>query len=232
VNGDYTIFFRRGDSPPAKLGPGNAIGMTPDAKYVLAASVSGANRGLTLLPVGPGQPKRLDLGGVEFRDNSSRSVQFSSDGQRAAIVGGTPGEGRAAWVIDLAGGPPRRVSDEGATGAVISPDGTKVAVSDKTRGLYVVSAAGTMPLHDAPKTDVPLAWTSDGAAVLSWDTTLPPRIFKTDVVTGRRELFRELRPIDMTGAAYAWLKLSPDGRYYMQRLRRMRSAVVMITLHG
>jgi serine/threonine protein kinase len=232
VNGDYTIFFRRGDAPPAKLGPGNAIGMTPDAKYVLATSVSGARRGLTVLPVGPGRSKPLDFGGVEFRGNSSRPVQFSSDGRLVAVLAGKPGEGRAAWVIDLAGGPPRKVSQDGATGAIISPDGTKVAVADNTRGLYVVSAAGTTALQAAPKNEVPLAWTADGAAVLSWDTTLPPRIFKTDVVTGRRELFRELRPVDTTGAAYSWLKLSPDGRYYMQRLRRMRSAVVMITLHG
>jgi hypothetical protein len=232
VNGDYTVFFRRGESPPVRLGPGLAVGVTPDAKSVLATTMAGSPRGLTLLPVGPGQPRPLDLDGVSYRGLAGQPVQFSRDGRRFAFVGGKEGEERAAWVLDLADGVPRKASPEGATGAIISPDGTKVVVGDPVRGMYVVSSAGNAPVPGAPRQDVPLGWMADGSAVLSWDKTLPPRIFKTDLLGGRRELFRELRPVDPIGTVYAWLFVSPDGRYYLQRCRRMRSSVVLMTLHG
>ena len=232
VDGEYTVYLRRGTSPPIRLGPGGAVGMTPDARFVLATSVSSATRGLSLLPVGPGQPRPLDLHGVNFQGNPSLPVKLSGDGRRFAFVGAKAGEGSAAWVLDLADGIPRKVSPEGAIGAIISPDGTKVVVADTTRGMYVASSEGNVPVPGAPKSDVPLAWMTDSSAVLSWDRTLPPRIFKTDLAAGRRELFRELRPVDPTGIVYAWLVVSPGGRYYLQRCRRMRSAVVLMTLHG
>jgi dipeptidyl aminopeptidase/acylaminoacyl peptidase len=206
--------------------------VTPDAKSVLATTMAGSPRGLTLLPVGAGQPRPLDLHGVGYRGLAGQYIQFSSDGRRFAFVGGKDGEERAVWVLDLNDGVPRKVSPSGSTGAIISPDGTKVVVGDPVRGMYVVSTAGNVPVPGAPRQDVPLAWMSDGSAVLSWDQTLPPRIFKTDLVGGRRELFRELRPVDPIGTVYAWLFVSPDGRYCLQRCRRMRSAVVLVTLPG
>ncbi|HEX4826229.1 MAG TPA: protein kinase [Candidatus Polarisedimenticolaceae bacterium] len=232
IDGDYTVFFRRGDAPAVRLGPGLTVGMTPDAKWVLATTTLKETRGLTLLPVGAGQPRPLDLHGVLYSGLAGHYLQFSSDGRRFAFVGSKGTEGRAAYVFDLGDGVPRKVSREGATGAVISIDGTKVAVADPVRGMYVVSSAGQVPVAGVPKEEVPLGWTADSAAVLSWDQTLPPRIMKTDLATGKRELFRELRPVDPVGTAYGWLLISPDGKYYLQRCRRMRSAVVLVTPHG
>jgi len=232
VDGEYGLFFRRGASPPIRLGPGAALGLTPDGKFLLASSVSAKKRGLTLYPVGPGQPRALDLDGVTFQGTGARPIQFSSDGRRFAFPGAKEGERTAAWVFDLAGGAPRKVSPEGIAAAIISPDGEKVFVADTVRGASVVSSAGAVPVPGMPKRDMPLAWMTDGSAVLSWDSTLPPRIFKTDLGSGRRELFRELRSVEPAGAAYAWLMVSPDGRYYLQRSRRIRGSVVLITLHG
>src|SRR5262249_49270616 len=67
VTGDYPVFSRRGESPPVRLGPGLAVGVTPDGKSVLATTMSASARGLTLLPVGPGPPRALDLHGVLYR---------------------------------------------------------------------------------------------------------------------------------------------------------------------
>ncbi len=236
-NGEYSVFFRRGSSAPIRLGPGNAAGLTPDGKFVLATSIASEKRGLTMMPVGAGQPRELDLHGVVFQGHSASSVHFSADGRRFAFLGAKPGEKRAAWVFDLEDGVPRKVSPEGANAAVISPDGARVVVTDSTRGMYVVAASGSadpvpVPVPGAPKEEVPLVWMRDGSAVLSWDRTLPPRIFKTDLASGRRELFRELTPADPAGTIYEWLVLSPDGRHYLQRSRRMRTAVVLVTLHG
>jgi hypothetical protein len=179
IDGEYSVYFRRGDSPPVRLGRGLAVGLTPDGKSALTTNVSGAERGLSLLPVGAGQPRVLDLRGVSYRGLAGQYVRFSSDGRRFAFVGGTEGEGRAAWVLDLEAGVPRKVSFDGATGAVISPDGSKVAVSDPLRGMYVASSAGNVPVPGAPKDEIPVAWMADSASVLSWDKTLPPTAAST-----------------------------------------------------
>ena len=47
---------------------------------------------------------------------------------------------------------------------------------------------------------------------------------------GRRELVRELVSADPAGIVYGWLVMSPDGRFYLQRFRRMLTTVVFVTL--
>jgi len=230
VNGEYGVFFRRGKAPPVQLTLGASVGFTPDGKYVLTTTVSGDPKPLTLLPVGAGKPRVLDLGGVAARVTAGQHASFSTDGSRMAFVGAKPGAARMAWVMDLAGDtPPRAVSPEGANSAMISPDGTKVAVGDAKRGIYVVSDAGQQDLG-APKSDTPLGWSADGCCVYSWDGTLPPRIFSTDVKSGQRTFVRELVSSDPAGLTYGWLTFSPDGRFYLQRVRRIFSTVVLVTM--
>jgi dipeptidyl aminopeptidase/acylaminoacyl peptidase len=229
VNGEYALFLRRGDAPPVQLGMGLAMGLTPDGKFVLTTSLASGGAQLVMRPVGAGEPKTLKLGDIALRLGSHARVSTSSDGRKLAFVGSKKGSGSAAWVMDVDGAP-IKVSTEGATAAVISPDGSKIVVGDPARGMYVVGANGQVPIRGAPKSDVPLAWSSDGNSVLSWDSTLPPRIFRTPVAGGGRELVRELVSADPAGTVYGWLTLSPDGRFYLQRVRRIFSTVVYVKL--
>jgi Tol biopolymer transport system component len=232
VEGEYAVFLRRGDTPPVQLTTGAAVGMSPDGKFVVTTSVARAGSALSLHPVGPGQPRPLDLGGVIASITPGQHVSFASDGRRMAFVGAKPNSGRTAWVMDVDGGAPRAVSPEGATSAIISPDGSKVAVGDAQRGMYVTSGAGNLLDLRAPKNDAPLAWSADGCCVLSWDGTLPPRIFSTSLDGGRRTLVREPVSSDPAGLTYGWLTLSPDGRYYLQRVRRVFSAIMLVDLRA
>ena len=229
VDGEYAVFFRRGKAPPVQLAMGASIGLTPDGKYIVHTSISHPGTDLSLHPVGPGQPRAFDLGGVVAAIKSGQHTSFSSDGRRMAFIGAKPGSGRAAWVLDLAGGVPRAMSPEGATAAILSPDGSKVAAGDATRGMYVAGDPDhVIDLH-APKNDEPLAWSADGCCVFSWDGTLPPRIFSTEINGGRRTFVRELVSSDAAGLTYGWLTLSPDGRFYLQRVRRVFSTVMFVT---
>jgi len=229
VNGEYGVFFRRGKAPPVQLTMGASVGFTPDGKYVMTTSVAGNPASLTMVPVGAGTSRVLDLGGAVVRVGGGQQVSFSADGNRMAFVGAKRGEGRRAWVMEIPGGTARAVSTEGANSAIISPDGTKVVVGDEKRGMFVVSDAGQKSLG-APITDRPLAWAADGCCVYSWDGTLPPRIFSTDVKSGQRAFVRELVSPDSAGLTYGWLTLSPDGRFYLQRVRRIFSTVVLVTV--
>ena len=182
---------------------------------------------LTLHPVGPGQPRDLDLGDLEPQSSGGRSISCTADGKRIAFIGLRPGGNRVAYVMDLedAGAKPLAVSEEGAFAAVISPDGTKVAVADLRRGPYLAPAVGkdSMPALALPKDDIPLAWTSDGRGLLTWNRTLPARIYRTEIDGGRRELVQEIVPPDPVGLLYALGTLSPDGRYHLMRYRKVLS---------
>ena len=65
-----------------------AAGLSPDGKW--AASVfTGNPERLTLLPVGPGQPRDVPLPGLENLQNGS--ARFLADGKRLVIDGNEPG---------------------------------------------------------------------------------------------------------------------------------------------
>jgi Tol biopolymer transport system component len=229
-NGEYAVFFRKGDAPPVQLGMGLAAGITPDGKFVFTTNLTGNRSTLTIRPVGPGQPKTIDLGDVTLDVSGNRKVSCSSDGRKVAFIGTKPGAGHAAYVMELAGGVPRKVSRESASLAIISPDGTKVLVGDSAHGMYIVSAEGSLPVHGVPRSDAPLAWSADGGSILSWDGSFPPHIYRTELAGGRRELDREVVPADPAGIVYGWLTLSPDGRFYLQRYRRMLTTVEYVTV--
>jgi Tol biopolymer transport system component len=231
-NGEYAVFFRRRDAPPVQLGMGLGAGLTPDGKFAFLANLTGSHATLTVQPIGPGPSRTIDFGGLMLEITPHQRVSCSSDGRRIAFVLAKPGGGSAMYVMDLDGGPPRKVSPEGAAGGIISPDGTRVMVSDRKRGFYVVSAAGSEPvtIEGVPRSDTPLAWSPDGRSILSSDRTLPPRIYRTEIVGGRRELVRELVSADPAGIVYGWLIMSPDGRFYLGRFRRMLTTVVYVTL--
>ncbi len=230
VNGEYAVFFRRGGAPPVQMGMGLAAGLTPDGKFVFTSMLTADRSKLTMRPVGPGQPRTFDLGGVLPDFSLGNRATCSEDGRRIAFLGDRKGTGRVAWVLDLAGGAPRPVSPDGAAAVILSPDGSSVAVGDPKRGLYVVPAAGGQPkpIQGAEKNEIPLAWSSDGRSVFAWNQTLPPKIYRIALDGGRRELARELMPPDPAGILYGWLTLTTDGRFYMHRYRRALSSVCVV----
>ncbi len=232
VDGEYAVFFRRRDAPPVQLAMGLAAGITPDGKFVFTTNLTGNRSSLTVRPVGAGQPRTIDLGGLILEITARQRMSCTSDGRRVAFVLTKPGAGRAVYVMDLDGGHPHAVSPEGATAGIISPDGSKVVISDPKRGFYVVPAAGgdPVPIEGVPKDEVPLAWSADGRAILTGDRTLPTRIYRTELAGGHRALVRELVSADPAGIVYGWLTLSPDGRFYLQRYRRMLTTVEFVTL--
>ena len=234
VDGEYAAFFRRVGAAPVQLGSGLVAGMTPDGEFLFMSSLKGGQTHLSMRPVGAGQPKDFDLGEILLNTAPiDHIVSVSFDGRRLAFLGAAPGAEQQVWVLDVdGGGVPRAASPAGAESVLISPDGRRLLVGDPRRGLYVVAVTGgePVPVPGAPRADVPLAWSADGHEVLSWDRSLPARIYRTNLESGHRELARELVPADPAGLLYSLLTFSPDGRYYLQRSRRVLTSVQVVTL--
>ena len=88
VGPDGAVAIRNVDgSPPTRLASGSAHALSPDGKWVISASESGPAQ-LTMLPVGPGEPRQIPLPGLE---RVQTGTHFLPDGKRVVANGNVPG---------------------------------------------------------------------------------------------------------------------------------------------
>ena len=144
------------------------------------------------------------------------------DGKRILVAGSEPGHSTRLYVRDLEGGKLRPVTPEKIEVSnaedILSPDGKWIAVSEAGQNarLYPVDGGEPRPISAIAEGDVPIQWTSDGRSlyVRRWDE-IPARVFRLDLGTGRRELWKQIMPADHTGVIkISGILPTPDGRAY------------------
>src|SRR5262249_15405771 len=105
-------------SPPVHLGKGIPVDLSPDLRWALVIP-SLVEPGLTLLPLGAGEPRPISTAPV------IPSLAFFVPDQKAVLLVGTkPGERRRTWLLDLEAGPPRPVTAEGIEAGSYAPVST------------------------------------------------------------------------------------------------------------
>jgi dipeptidyl aminopeptidase/acylaminoacyl peptidase len=221
------LYYRRAeDAAPVRLGTGTALGLSPDGRWVVSQNESeGREARLTLLPTGPGDPRPLPLGKVRPRAALQESARWSQDGRLLLFSGTEAGRLPRAWLLDLGGaGPPRAVTPEGCTRAVLSPDGGAVATATPDGKMLLCSVAGGPPkeIPGALPGEIPLEWDASGKTLFVWDRTWPARIARLEIETGRRTAWKELTA-DPVGLLYGNVILARDGQHYVYRLKRVLS---------
>ncbi len=222
---DPFLYFRRaGDSAPARLGSGNGIALSPGGKWIANVQRVQETARLSLVPTGPGEATPIDLGTVQPRVAAHERATFSSDGRRFLFPGFEPNRRPRAWLIEFPKGRPRALTPEGESLALLSPDGETVAGVD-ARGrilLYRVAGGDPTEVRGALPYELPIQWEETGRALFIWDRTWPARIARLDLATGARVIWKELSP-DPVGVLYGNLVLTPDGKHYVYRIRRVLS---------
>jgi hypothetical protein len=108
------------------------------------------------------------------------------------------------YVQSLDGGKPRAISSEGLQFEPLaaSPDGRFVAAQgpDSKIAIYPVDGGAPRPLDGAEAAESPILWSADGRSLYCYRTNeAPARVFKIDVATGRRELWKTIAPADRSG---------------------------------
>ena len=218
-------------TPPVPLGPGAAAALLPDGKWAAVIGDGVTNQRirnkLTLLPTGAGSARTIDLpidmepyhGGAHGRTEwSRRAYEFSADGTRLLIpFGRAAGRPARVYVYDLPGHVMKPITPEGVTGpAVISPDGRSVAVKDGSSvRVYAVDDGKDRLLPGAPESGNVAAWSSDGKSLLLIEQVEDlARVFRRDVVSGARDLVREIRLQESAGVTLFDVILSRDGQAY------------------
>ena len=215
----YSTYIRRTDgSPPVRLGDGGAYAISGDGKWVVAGLPKSPQQ-LILLPTGAGEPHLVEGSGlVEYS-----SADFFPDGKRLLVCGNELGRAQHCFVQPLAGGPMRAVTPEGVLvwpgGAhAISPDGNSIAAVDGQGQPYIypVSGGDGKPIPGTTPGDIPERWTADGHSIFVFRRReFPTKVYRLDVASGKREVWKTLTVPDPTGlASIGWIQPTPDGNSY------------------
>jgi eukaryotic-like serine/threonine-protein kinase len=238
--GAYALYVRPTDgSSPAVLvgdlvnGGGNAE-FSPEAKSVLILRDS-SPRELLLVPTGPGESKSIQLQGVEPQSCGVWHEQFVlTDGHRVVFCGREAGRPARSWLQDVRGGRPRPITPEGQFVEAVSPDGS-LALGRNGEGrlvLYPIEGGQPRLATGPPETGSIVTWSADGKSLFVRDAKvsdgLAARIFRRDLTTGGRELWKEVRPPDQAGLVDFYCIVSADSRAYACSLARSLSSLYLV----
>jgi serine/threonine protein kinase/dipeptidyl aminopeptidase/acylaminoacyl peptidase len=218
----YFVAMRSFDgSVPTVLGEGHAYGVSPDGKWA-SATRADAKPEITLLPIGPGQQKKVEVSDLQVAGRSG----FFPDGKRLIVNGAERGHAHRTYAVDIATGKPTAITPEGVVSQVLSSDGAELAAQDLTGSITVYSLQGK-PARTIPSTAgmVPLEWSVDTRFLFTTiPDEVPGRVFRVNAITGRQELIRRLVPSDSGGVYSLWnIHFTPDGRTYAYSYRQTLS---------
>ena len=225
----YAVYLRKTDGSPAvRLGDGQSMALSPDGKWALSSR--GDNQtDLFLLPTGPGEPKQLDGHGIIH----SRAEWFP-DGSRVLLSGTEPNHGVRLYVQDISTNKIEAISPEGtnALSFALSPDGQSVAAvgPDEKGYLFPVAKGDPKLIPGLTAGEAPVAWSADGRSLFIYHGgELPAKIFRLDISSGNRTLWKQLMPPDPAGVEYVGPILpSPDGTAYAYGYRRLLSDLYLV----
>jgi hypothetical protein len=155
------------------------------------------------------------------------------DGSAILFVGNEPGRPRRIFLQDLGGGPARPVTQEGVRDPLLSPDGRSFLARTEAGEFCLARLEGgpARPVRGIEPTDAPLRWTSDGRAVFVRHIVreLPARVYRIDLESGRREVWKEFMPADPAGISRGIVPaaISADGQTVLFAYFRMLSELYL-----
>ncbi|HTM00800.1 MAG TPA: protein kinase [Candidatus Omnitrophota bacterium] len=211
----HAVYLRGTDGSPAiRLGDGIGFSFSPDGQWALGA-VGNVSHGLTLLPCGAGEGRFLELQGLEVIYGS-----WFPDGMSFCALAHEPGKGARLFRVDPVTGKYEAFSEEGLTSfdPLISPDGLRVSCQgpDRRIKIYPVDGGEPKPLPGVLPNERMIRWSDDGTSAFVFGRgELPAKIFKIDIASGERTLWKELSPPDPTGVeGITSIRMTPVGDSY------------------
>jgi serine/threonine protein kinase len=226
---NYSVYQRKiGEISAVRLGDGLAITVSPDGKWVIASPPSPPAQ-LVLLPTGPGEAKPLTHDSI----NHSRA-KWLPDGQRFLFSGKEPGHAARIYRQDSPEGKPVPISPEGIDPLVLvlSPDGQQVIGVGPDEKAYFYPVAGGEPraVPGIEPGEQPVQWSDDGKAVYFYRLgDLPAKVYRLELLTGHKALWKELMPSDSAGVSRIGpILITPDGKSCLYGYHRILSDLYLV----
>ncbi len=226
----YSAYLRKLDGSPAvRLGDGGAAALSSDGAWAISILHPASNPQIVLLPTSVGEPKVLSKEGLDVVE-----ADFLPDGKRILFAATEPGHGMRLYLRDVAGGKPRAFTPEGYSfyRGTVTPDSRFTVVRGPDRRMYLYSLEGGEPtgLPGLPTEDVPMRFAPDGRTLFVLDRgEVPSKVYRYDVASGRKELWRELVPADRAGlSSVTRAVVTPDGKAYAYSYLRVLSYLQLV----
>jgi len=226
---NYTVYLRDTDgSPPARIGEGDSVAISPDEKWVITKPARGGP--LNLVPTGTGESRALTHDAVSYS-----GARFFPDGKHLLAAGIEAGRGGRDYVIDLSSGDSKPITPEGTAGVLISPDGKSVAVRapDGKRGVWSLEKSEFRPIPGLGSNDYVIGWTQDGGSVYVAPLKRGAKavqVYRANIETGKMEPWKTFgQEMGTQGASLAAPYLSSDGTAYAYLYVRTLSQAYVVT---
>jgi len=229
---NYTVYLRKADrSPVVRLGEGNALALSPDGKWALSF-IAAPGSPFRLLATGTGEPRTLSIGGI----SPEQAAAWLPDSRQIVFAGSEAGHGLRLYALGIDGGSPRAITPEGITvglpGFAVSPDGKFVAAinADHKAMLFPLAGGSPRPIPGVADGEFPLRFSPDGRSVFAWKRgEIPARVSRVDIESGRREIWKELLPVDPAGVErISNVVVSADGNGYAYCYARLLSDLFVV----
>ena len=224
----YAVYIRQTDGSPAiRLGEGNALSLSPDGKWAMAR-LNTSPSPLILLPTGVGEMRPVKSDGLNHA-----AAAWLPEGKHIVFSGIEAGHGIRLYLEAIEDGKPKAISGEGVgSSIVLSPAGDSVADIGPDRKIYLYPLAGgdPRPVPGIEPSEVPTGWSEDGRELFVMVRgEIPARVFRVDIATGKRTLWRSLEPADSAGIdTIGRVNLSRDTKSYIYSYVRTLSDLYMV----
>ena len=219
---NYTVYVRDTDGSAAvPIGEGYAGALSRDKKWALAIKLTEPNHEIWLLPIGPGEPRRINPPNLV---PANILPKFLSDGSHIVYTATEAGHLPRVWLQDLNGGAPRPISPEGMGNRDISRDDKwlLVAIRDASSGnvhpaLLSVNDGNAVDIKGLKPAEMVLGWTTDGQLYVASAANNNPAAAHVDKLnphTGARSPWRDLATAPIGGVIPDPPIITPDGNTY------------------
>lgn len=213
------IYLRKTDGSPAvRLGDGNRPALSPDGRWVACIVSDGSRTSLTLLPTGAGVVRTIGASGMHYE-----RVEWFPDGQRILFEGSEPGRPPRTFVQDVKGGMPIPLTPEGVVVSHVSPDQKyATVVAGGKLSLFPIPGSDPKSITKLEPGEAVIRWSGDGRFLFlrKLDGPASLKINRLDVLSGRRELWKELETPDSVGVQIVQIVMTPDGNSYAYSFQR------------
>ncbi|HEY7160655.1 MAG TPA: hypothetical protein VH815_05315, partial [Acidobacteriota bacterium] len=221
------IYLRKMNGSPAiKLGQGFPLSLSQDGNFALVALTSKSPLQLALVPTGSGEQTfiRNDAKlNYEHADEEPMLARMLPDGT-ILFAAREAGRKTRLFAQNLNKGESTPVTPEGVSTPgetkPVSPDGKWVfAQKDGHYSLFPILEGEPQAIRGLLPRDIPIQWSANGHAlyVRQGDeySTISAKIFRLDLSSGVRELWKELLPSDPAGVWYVDpIFIALDGKSY------------------
>ncbi|HXZ41262.1 MAG TPA: protein kinase [Terriglobales bacterium] len=232
---NYTVFLRDTDgSPPANLGEGTALALSPDAKWVITKPPKGGP--LNLVPTGAGESRVLTHDSRNYD-----GVSWLPDGKGLLASGIEAGHGERDYLIDLSNGDSKPITPEGVAGVSLSPDGKNVTVlgPDGNWGIWPLDGSGIRLIPGFTSKYLVTGWFPDGKSVyaisrlasagLLGKPEKTAKVYKVDLASGKIEFWKSFGDPSADYSLVNAPVFSDDGSAYAYHYGHLTSQAYVVT---